>query len=323
MMWGRRGSCLFCSGPLGEPLFTNVRDRLRISSRQWTFRQCLVCKSAVLDPMPSSEELTAAYPEIYAFDQAPQTSWLSRLLYALEATLFYHPIYRHSARQTVRVTGLRDGWLLDIGGGTGHRTRFFQRLGFRCIVLDVDQRPLRIAQARFGLPAIQALSEELPLAYGSLDLITFFHVVEHLPDPSRALQAAYQRLRPGGWVAIAVPLISGGQARWLGPQWMGITEAPRHVSLPTPEGMRWLLERTGFRLQRWEAMHPLDEAGVLSLSLLPSASSPIACAAPERMLLRMLRLAGGLLTLALWPIALLLRVRFGPSMGIFFGRKAE
>jgi len=315
--------CIYCNGPLGEPIFRDVRDRLRVSPRTWTFRRCRVCGSAVLDPMPSLEELTAAYPETYAFDQAPQTGWLSHLLYTLETTLFYHPIYRHSARQTVKVTGLRDGWLLDIGGGTGHRTRFFQRLGFRCIVLDVDRRPLRIAQARFGLPAIQALSEEPPLVCGSLDLITFFYIVEHLPDPIRALQAAYHTLRPGGWVAIAVPLISGGHARWLGSRWGQITEAPRHVSLPTPEGMRWLLGRTGFRLQRWEAMHPLDEAGVLSLSLLPSASSPIACAAPERMLLRMLRLAGGLLTLALWPIALLLRVRFGPSMGIFFGRKAE
>ena len=322
-MWSRIGSCLFCDGPLGEPLFTNVRDRLRISSRQWTFRQCLVCKSAVLDPTPSLEDLIAAYPEIYAFDQASQASLLSHLIYTLETTLFYHPIYRHSARQTVKVTGLKNGRLLDIGGGTGHRTHFFQELGFRCIVLDVDRRPLRIAQARFRLPAIQALPEELPLAYGSLDLITFFHVVEHLPDPSRALQAAYHTLRPGGWVAIAVPLISGGQARWLGSRWVGITEAPRHVSLPSPEGIQRLLERSRFRLQRWEGMHYLDEAGVLSLSLLPHASSAISCAAPERMLARMLRLAGGLLTLILWPTALFLRARFGPSLGIFFGRKAK
>jgi SAM-dependent methyltransferase len=268
------------------------------------------------------EELIAAYPEVYAFDQAPQTGGLSRLLYKFETILFYHPIYRHCARQTTGLTGLRGGRLLDIGGGTGHRTRFFQRLGFRCLVLDVDPRPLQIAQARFGLPAVQALPEELPLVYGSLDLITFFYVVEHLLDPSRALRAAYHALRPGGWVAIAVPLISGGQARWLGPRWSAVTEAPRHVSLPTPEGMRRLLERSGFQLQQWDGMHPLDEAGVLSLSILPAASSAIACAASVRTSLRAIRLAGGILTLTLWPLSLILRARFGPSLGIFFGRKA-
>jgi len=314
--------CVYCQGQLGEPIFQNVRDRLKISSKDWTFRRCCVCGSAVLDPMPSYEELIAAYPEIYAFDQGPKTGLLSQLFYVLETTLFYHPIYRHSVQQTINVTGLRRGRLLDVGGGTGHRTHFFQKTGFRCIVLDMDRRPLRIAKNHFGLTAIQALPENIPIAQGSIDIVTFFHVVEHLRNPISVMHTVHKTLRPDGWCVIVVPLINSGQVRLLGSRWAAVTDAPRHVSLPTSEGIRLLLERSGFRLRLWESVHILDEVGHLSLSLFPSSTSGISCSVPKQILLRMLRIAGGMLTFALLPIAFFIRASLGPSIGIFFGQKS-
>lgn len=64
--------CLYCDGELGDVLFSGVRDRLGVSDKEWTFRRCKSCGSVVLDPMPTLDELIAAYPPDYHVDEIPQ-----------------------------------------------------------------------------------------------------------------------------------------------------------------------------------------------------------------------------------------------------------
>jgi SAM-dependent methyltransferase len=182
------GRCLFCDGELGEIMFKGVRDKRGVSEKEWDFRRCNQCGSAVLDPMPTLEELLAAYPPVYHVDQVSQTSWFHRLQYTLEARFFYEPVYRFSVRQVQRVTGLRTGRMLDVGGGSGHRSFFFQRAGFDVTVLDPDERALKVARERFGLKTICGLLEEVNLPENSFDLVTFWFVVEHLPEPQKTLK---------------------------------------------------------------------------------------------------------------------------------------
>jgi SAM-dependent methyltransferase len=316
--------CIYCQGPLEEPIFRDVRDRLKVSPRTWTFRRCRVCGSAVLDPMPSLEELITAYPEHYSFDQASQTRGLHRVLYWLETSLFYHRIYQHSVRQVLQITGLRQGRLLDVGGGSGHRTRFFQKAGFECTVLDVDERPLQIARERFGLRTICGVLEQADLPPESFDIITFYAVIEHLPDPRSTLQAAHRILRTGGWLVALVPVLTGWENRWF--RFLGmhqIQEAPRHVGLPTLKGMAAMLSACGFDLQAHLYDHVLDDAGIMALSLLPQSASAIACSFTHLLLRGLYRMAGGALTLLLLPIAWTMR-RFHYSINfVFFAKKIK
>ncbi|WP_448592017.1 class I SAM-dependent methyltransferase [Thermoflexus hugenholtzii] len=267
------------------------------------------------------EELITAYPEHYSFDQAPQTRGLHRVLHWLETSLFYHRIYQHSVRQVSQVTGLRGGRLLDVGGGSGHRTRFFQKVGFKCTVLDVDERPLQIARERFGLRTIYGVLEQADLPPESFDIVTFYAVIEHLPDPRSTLQAAHRILRPGGWLVALVPVLSGWEDRWF--RFLGthqIQEAPRHVSLPTVKGMTKILSECGFGLQACLHNHILDDAGIMALSLLPQSASAIACSSTP-LSRGLYRMAGGALTLLLLPIAWTVR-KFGyPINSVFFAIK--
>lgn len=201
--------CILCDGKLGEVLFANLRDRLGLLQGTWNFLRCQNCGSGVLDPMPSQEELLAAYPECYSFDQVPRTHRMHRLLYALETRLFYGPIYRRSVHQVQRVTGLRSGRMLDVGGGTGHRAAFFQKAGFDCTVLEPDERALRVAREQFGLKTVSGLLETVDLPMEEFDLVTFYAVVEHLPAPLETLRTASRLLRPGGWLVAMVPILAG------------------------------------------------------------------------------------------------------------------
>ncbi len=320
-MKGIDRQCLYCLGPLGKPIFRDVRDRLRVSDRLWTFRRCLACGSATLDPAPSLDELLAAYPEHYAFDQAPQSHALHCLLYRIETGLFYHPIYRSSVRQVMRITQLRGGRMLDVGGGTGHRAFFFQKAGFDCTVLDLDERALQVARDRFGIKVVGGLLETVNLPFGEFDLITFYHVVEHLQEPRKTIRTAFQLLRPGGWIVVLSPVITGWQSRWWGARWIAVTEAPRHVTLPSHEGIRRLLADCGLRLRAWESGSSLDEAGVFALSLLPSSSTPIAYTTIGSAARMLYRLGGASLTLLSLPVAYLACKLRRSSIAVFFAQK--
>lgn len=313
--------CILCNGELDGVLFSRIPDRLGLVTGVWNFRQCRECGSGVLDPLPSQEELLAAYPEVYAADQAPQTRWMHRLLYWVETKAFYEPLYRASVQQVVRRTGLRRGRLLDIGGGTGKRTVYFQQAGFEAWVLEPDERPLRIAQEKFGLGTICGTIEEIDWPAARFDLITFFAVIEHLPAPQQTLQSAARLLRPGGWIVAMVPLLDSWQGRLFRARWHLVREAPRHVSLPTKAGMRALFSRSGLVFRSWEGESAVDCAGVMALSLIRSATVDIACATPEVTRRLLWRGIGALATIACLPLAVLEGVFGAPGAGVFFAQK--
>lgn len=314
--------CLFCDGELGEIVFKGVRDKRGVSKKEWNFRRCTQCGSAILDPMPTLEELLEAYPPVYHVDQVPQTNWLHRLQYELETRFFYEPIYRSSVRQVQRVTGLRTGRMLDVGGGSGHRSVFFQHAGFDVTVLDPDERALKVARERFGLKTICGLLEEVDLPENSFDLVGFWFVIEHLPEPQKTLKAAYRILKPNGWIVALVPIVDSWQARLFKTRWLSVREAPRHVGLPTVNGMRRLLEGCGFTFKGWESQNIWDIAGYFALSLIPQATTTVACTQPT--VVRFFwRSVGILATLIGLPFSWLEALYGYPSAGVFFAQRME
>ncbi len=278
------------------------------------------CGSAILRPLPTAVELAAAYPEVFHLDQAPREKNTWRLLHFLETVLFYRPLYRRSVGQLQRVTGLRGGKLLDVGGGSGHRAALFRQRGFAVTVLDPDARALAVARERFGLPTLCGALPEADLPEGSLDVVTLYFVLEHLTEPERTLATAHRLLRPDGWLVVAVPLVDSWQAKLLGRRWVALREAPRHVAVPSAQGMRQLLQRCGFALRHVNSAPLWDNAAALALSLLPASRTPRACVAPlpARLFWRAL---AALTTFVSAPWAALESLAGRPRAGVFFAQK--
>jgi len=313
--------CLFCDGKLGEIVFKGVRDKRGVSKKEWNFRRCTQCESAILDPMPALEELLAAYPPVYHVDQVLRTNWLHRLQHALETRFFYEPIYRSSVRQVQRVTGLRTGRMLDVGGGTGHRSVFFQQAGFDVTILDPDEQALKVAREQFGLKTICGLLEEVDLPENSFDLVTFWFVVEHLPEPQKTLKAAYRVLKPNGWIVVTVPIVDSWQARLFKERWHEVWEAPRHVALPSTHGIKTLFSKTGFVFQKQVSDSTLYNAGGMAVSLFPE-SGIHACARSKTLRRLLSRLIGAIMTICFLPLAYL-EGKFGNAGdSIFFAQKS-
>lgn len=269
-------TCAYCGGSPGRPIFEGVRDHMRFAPGEWFFWQCDDCGAACLKPMPSPEELAKYYPSVYTF--APEVGdpgVLKRFLSRLEYRVLYRPIYTADARRIARNTGghPKGKRLLDVGCGRGLRLLALRELGYEVYGTDFQREVIEYLEGVLGIPARVADANDLQSAFGEscFDIIVAYHVVEHLPDPQAMARSCYRMLKPGGWFVAAVPLVDSVQASVFGARWYQVTEAPRHVALPSQKSLLQLARICGYE----QAFLKVDSlrtcASVAAMTLCPSA----------------------------------------------------
>ena len=133
--------------------------------------------------------------------------------------------------------------VLDVGAGRGGFVETARRSGFRATGIEPSEQGARTAAQR-GAPVTRASIEDADINRSSIDVITMWHVLEHLEDPATALARVAGWLTPGGVAIIAVPNLDSLQARIGGPRWFHL-DVPRHRSHFTPAGLDALLSQVG------------------------------------------------------------------------------
>jgi SAM-dependent methyltransferase len=93
---------------------------------------------------------------------------------------------------------------LDIGFGTGAMLTFLSRYG-AVVGMDMSADAIRFARERCDRPMLLGDITQVPLATGSLDLVTAFDIVEHVDDDGAALAELARVCRPGGHLLMTVP----------------------------------------------------------------------------------------------------------------------
>lgn len=320
-------SCLYCKSDRMTGWLSGIRDRLRCAAGEWSFRRCLECGSAVLDPLPSQEELNAFYPPVYSFAmEIGEQSLLKRWVSRCEYRLFYEPMYRRDAQRIARKVGIAatgNKRLLDVGCGRGLRLLALQRQGFEVEGTDVQPEVVEYVQRELGVPARCSDAGRLDQIFEAerFDVVTAYYVIEHVVDVGDLLETAVRLLRPGGWFVGAVPLSDSFQAFLFRSRWSQATEAPRHVSLPSRQGLERVCARVG--LEQFSLLPDTlpNCAEAFALSLVPR-SSTFAMYGGSRLWALPMRLLGGVATVCAipwcWAEACLVR---RPGIGVFFARK--
>lgn len=135
-------------------------------------------------------------------------------------------------------TGLE---ILDVGCGAGNMFHHLGQYG-RVRGIEVDARPVTIAQAR-GYDVRQAdASRGIPFPDASFDLVTELDVIEHVDDDGAILREARRVLKPGGHLLVTTPAF-----QWL---WSFNDELNAHKRRYTAGDLRRRLNRAGLRPKR-------------------------------------------------------------------------
>ena len=89
--------------------------------------------------------------------------------------------------------------VVDLGCGSGAFTNLLQRRGYRCSGVDLSQKLIAIAHAKFSdIEFLEGDIENLPFADASFDGVLFSGVLHHFPDLSHCAAEVFRILRPGG-----------------------------------------------------------------------------------------------------------------------------
>jgi SAM-dependent methyltransferase len=86
-----------------------------------------------------------------------------------------------------------------------------------------------------------------PFGPGRFDVVTAFHVLEHVPDPVAVARRMLEWLAPGGLLIVEVPNAEGLGAAIFGRAWSGL-ELPRHLSHFSSATLERVLTRAGARV---------------------------------------------------------------------------
>lgn len=145
--------------------------------------------------------------------------------------------------------------LLDIGCSSGLFLNEARKAGFDVHGAELSPDTARFARDHFVLDVHPGDWRDAGFEQGSLDVITLFDVIEHLPDPLAELQAIMRLLKPGGLLLQSTPNIAGLFPRlsylladrldyWPHP------EPPHHLYQFSAETLAALTRKAGYAIER-------------------------------------------------------------------------
>ena len=114
--------------------------------------------------------------------------------------------------------------------------------------LDLDPLNIKICREH-GLPVVEGGVYGLPFDDASMDVTLFIEVVEHLPEPLRAIAEIARVLKKGGRMLVLFPNDHTFKAAWI--MTLNFREAfydSGHLRIWTPRAMKDALQRNGFRV---------------------------------------------------------------------------
>ena len=206
-------------------------------------QRCLRCGLQWRLNPPPPEELELLYRTGFYSPSRPRGGRLVRQL--------------HYWNNRIRLREIRDltpGRLLDVGSGKGRFLAAARDAGWQVVGVEYARSSAEAAMATYGVEVVSGDFLEVPIS-GRFDVVTMWHVLEHLPDPGAAIARATSMLRPGGRLVVSVPNIDSLQARLGGDSWFHL-DSSRHLFHFSPRSLSALISSQGFRVDRTGHLYP-------------------------------------------------------------------
>ncbi len=145
--------------------------------------------------------------------------------------------------------GKHGGRLLEIGSGLGHLVGQLEDT-FLTYGIDLNHWAVKQSKKVAKKTALHTASaQELPFASGVFDIVVIKHIVEHLPQPDKAIAEISRVTARRGTLILSTPNLDSLLKPWKGERWIGYQD-PTHISLRKPAEWLDMLRAAGFSIER-------------------------------------------------------------------------
>ncbi|MGA1844887.1 MAG: class I SAM-dependent methyltransferase [bacterium] len=195
-------------------------------------------------PLPDSEQIHARYQDSF---YSPEGERFSKS--AERVSRFFRT---QRASYVERVLG-RKGSILDVGCGRGIMIHELRKRGWQVAGTQVSATAGSYIRKAFGIDCFVGELPHAPFKRRSFDIVTMWHVLEHLRDPLLYLRCCRGLLKPGGYLLIEIPNAGSWSARMTKTAWMG-WDPLHHLHHYTPRTLGLALQKTGFSPISWDSL---------------------------------------------------------------------
>jgi 2-polyprenyl-3-methyl-5-hydroxy-6-metoxy-1,4-benzoquinol methylase len=229
------------------PICNDSNTQIAIESQDFSLTQnsfsilhCNHCSFRFTTPVPNQDEIGRYYKfNNYISHTDTKEGWMNQL---------YHFVRTKTlADKTKWVQSLftgHKGHILDIGAGTGAFAHAMQQKAWKVTGLEPDAITREKAFEIYQLH-LQSTDTIFDLPENEFEVITMWHVLEHVHALKPYLNQCFKSLKHNGRLIIAVPNYTSFDARYYQKYWAAY-DLPRHLYHFSPKSMSILLNEMGF-----------------------------------------------------------------------------
>lgn len=240
--------CKFCSS--SDLSFFQATERMLGLGGNFRYAECLSCGSLQLDPIP--EDLSVFYPSnYYSFIPLNTSDLKTRILKSIRMRAFIWlgmdwkaPMYGYWLKKVHPGFSAR---IADVGCGNGQLLYELHAAGYS----DLHGFDPFIDAEKKIAPGLTLWKKRIEDSENTFDLIMMHHAFEHMEDPQQVLKSCYQQLNPGGTLLIRCPVADAEVWKQSRELWVQL-DAPRHLIIPTVNGLKIKATEVGFVLNEVE-----------------------------------------------------------------------
>lgn len=229
------------------------------SGEQFDLLQCENCGFQFTQGFPVEKEIGKYYETPDYISHSDTKKGMMNELYHLVRSR----MLQKKAQLINNITGKTSGKILDIGTGTGYFSHTMQQKGWQVEAIEKSEQARSFAKKNFNLD-IKDDSGLNDFSSGSFDVITLWHVMEHLEHLNETWERLHKLLKDDGCLVVAVPNCSSYDAQKYKEFWAAY-DVPRHLWHFTPDSIKKFGEKHNFTLVNHLPM-PFDAFYVSILS---------------------------------------------------------
>lgn len=239
-------ACPACGASAIQKVLT-AKDHT-VSQQNFEIWECGQCTLRFTQNVPSAEAIGPYYQsENYISHSDTRQGLVNRL---------YHIVRKRTLKSKQKliesVAGKKSGQLLDVGAGTGAFLHHMKEQGCQVNGLEPDENARQVAEKLYGFNLLP--SDHLwQMAAGAMDVITMWHVLEHVHRLHDYMEQLKKLLKPGGHLFIAVPNYTSRDAAAYESNWAAY-DVPRHLYHFSPASMKQLIQKHGLQLKALKPM---------------------------------------------------------------------